>query len=269
LLSESSGFTAFLAARDDGFDAAIPSSHPCLADHVVRGHRVLPGVVHLDLALGAAHLKYPGFRAIGFEDCTWTKPLLAPGDGVRAHVALEPAASGRVRFAVRDLEATFASGWIASQPAIPGPWEGGAEIRRRATQGSWRRIAREDVYRAFSELGIDYGPFFRRIERVDIEANHAFARLVGDGGVDIELSNLLDCASQSSIAISIGMDVGSLMPFSLGAMIAHEPLDFGGEPSFCVASEKSTPYRTMIGIYGADGRPLLSVWDLGVRPSRL
>jgi hypothetical protein len=67
----------------------------------------------------------------------------------------------------------------AKEPAIPGPWEGGAEIRRRATQGSWRRIAHKDVYRAFSELGIDYGPFFRRIERVDIEANHAFGRLVG------------------------------------------------------------------------------------------
>jgi hypothetical protein len=65
------------------------------------------------------------------------------------------------------------------------------------------------------------------------------------------------------------MNVGSLMPFSLGAMIAHEPLDFAGEPSFCVASEKCTPYRTMIGVYGSDGRPLLSVWDLGVRPSRL
>jgi hypothetical protein len=59
------------------------------------------------------------------------------------------------------------------------------------------------------------------------------------------------------------------MPFSLGSLTFHAAIDYRKAGSFLVATEKSTPFRTNMGLYNEEDQLLISVIDLGVKPSRL
>lgn len=269
MLSESSLFEEFLEQQNAGFQVSIPLSHPSLNDHIVRGQQVLPGVVYLDLAIAAVRLRMPDFQATAFEDCVWIRPFVGHSDPVRFRIVLESETNTRIRFEMLDDSQSYAHGWIVSKPAISDIWSAGERIWNRVTENSVQRFSRRRIYEEFSKMGIDYGTFFRRICYADIHENQSVALLSNNDGTQISFSNMLDCAFQSGMAISIGTERGSLMPFSLGALIVHEPIQFVNSHSFVVVTEKSTQFRTNITIFSDEGTPLVSVFDLGVKPSRL
>lgn len=254
---------------DREFQAAVPDNHPLLADHVVRGRRVLPGVACFDFAMAAIAARFPEFAVRAFEDCVWFRPVVDAGGGARLRIVLTMESATRCRFEIADEGGPTASGWASTVPTIPAPWPAAAGIWRRVTEESVRRINRRTVYEAFSGMGIDYGRHFRRIHYADIHENRAVALLTDNDAEAMGFCNLLDCSFQSGMAISIGTETASLMPFSLGTIVFHAPIDFGASRSFYAVTEKTTPFRTSIGIHDEHGAPLASVLDLGVKPSRL
>jgi Polyketide synthase dehydratase len=254
---------------DQIFEAVLPRDHWLFADHVVRGHRVLPGVAYFDLAITAIMRRYPHLQVRAFEDCLWIRPAVSTVDGLRLHIRLTRESDVRCRYEISDEGGILSSGWATSAPMIAEPWPAAKTIWRHVTEESVLRFNRRTVYEAFAGMGIDYGPRFRRIHFADIHDNLAVALLSDNDAVPFSLCNLLDCSFQSGMAISIGTETASLMPFSLGMMVFHAPIDFQASHAFHVVTEKTTPYRTSIGIHDENGAPLVSVLDLGVKPSRL
>jgi hypothetical protein len=141
-----------------------------------------------------------------------------------------------------------------------------AAIRRQVAGGAVRRLEGSRIYEAFSAMGINYGPYFRRIRQVDILGQCSVARLSGGHEADLSFTNLLDCAFQSGMAIAIGSETGSLMPFSLGSMVFHDDLSLTSGTTWGVATEKFNRFRSSLVVFDAEGRPVLSVMDLGVKP---
>lgn len=260
-----------LRPDDDHLSYALdlPADHALLADHHVRGHPVLPGVACFDAALSAMRLAFPGRPVRAFEDWAWLRPAVCDGATLRLRVMLREESADRVAFEMSGDDGVLARGSLASVPIAPEPWKAAAGIWRDVAETSTRRLNRRQVYAAFAGMGIDYGPHFRRIHYADIEANHAVALLSDNDAVRISLCGLLDCAFQSGMAISIGQETASLMPFSLGSLAWHMPIEDIASHSFYVVTEKASPYRTQIGIHDEDGVPVASVMDLGVKPSRL
>ncbi len=257
------------SSGDQVIEAYMPHDHWLLADHAVRGHRVLPGVACFDFAIAAVTHGHPGFSVNAFEDCVWVRPAISAADGLHLHIRLIRESDVRFRYEIRDEDGMLSSGWMTSDPMISGPWPAAAAVWRQVTEESVLRFNRRSVYEAFAGMGIDYGPRFRRIHYADIHENRAVALLSDNDAVPLSLCNLLDCSFQSGMAISIGKDSASLMPFSLGMLVFHTPIDFRESHTFYAVTEKTTPYRTSIAIHDVLGAPLVSVIDLGVKPSRL
>jgi hypothetical protein len=267
MLRDESSLAACLRSNDTGFDVTIPTSHPYFSSHIVRGKAVFPGVAYLDLALESVRAKFPSFHSQGFVDCIWMAPIIGEGDQVQFQIVLESFGS-HIDFEVWTKLTRHAVGSVIG-PSMGGTWTKAPNVMEQVASHPSRRFSRQETYQAFTGMGICYGDFFRRINYVDVYENMAVALLSAIDGGQLTFGNLLDCAFQAGVAISIGREQDSLMPFSLGSLTFHAAIDYRKAGTFLVATEKSTPFRTNMGLYNEEDQLLLSVIDLGVKPSRL
>lgn len=262
-------FAPFIQARGNGATLCVPPHHPCFSDHQVRSMPVLPGVSYLELVLNAAKLLFPHFTTSTLEDCLWLRPFLGNVPSPRLNIEFKPVGDERLAFAVGDQEHTYALGCLCAEPAKTDIPAQGKRIREQLGLHFSRYFNHQQVYAEFTGMGIDYGPFFKKISEVRIHEQQSLALLSRQVGAGFCFSNLLDCAFQSGMAISIGTERGSLMPFSLGTLVLHAPIDFSHRNEYWVTTQKNTEFRTDICVLSHDGRPLISVRDLGVKPSLL
>lgn len=262
-------FTPFIEVRGEDACLHLARHHPCFADHRVRSIPVLPGVSYLELAFSAARSLYPGFTVRAVEDCLWLRPFLGNVPAPCLSIEFTPIGSDRLRFTVRDQTHTYAQGCLCAQVTETGIPALGKAICERLSRHFSRQLSHREVYAEFNGMGIDYGPFFKKIRSVNIDGMQSLALLSRQVGAGFCFSNLLDCAFQSGMAISIGTERGSLMPFSLGTLVLHEPINFSHGDEYWVATQKNTAFRTDLCVFSHDGSPLISVRDLGVKPSLL
>ncbi|WP_007025404.1 type I polyketide synthase, partial [Saccharomonospora iraqiensis] len=136
--------------------------HPWLSDHVIEGRAVVPGTALLDLALHAAD--QVGASAV--LDLTLQAPLvLPPVGGVQLQVAVGRAADDGSRPVT-----------VHSRPDEDAPWTRHAvgavgELGAGADDSTieWPDgddVPLDDLYADLSARGIDYGPAFRGLDRV-------------------------------------------------------------------------------------------------------
>ncbi|MBU9213786.1 amino acid adenylation domain-containing protein [Burkholderia gladioli] len=167
--------------RDAGhagrFVLELDGGEAFLADHRVNGHRMLPGVMHLEIAREAARLSFGLGDAIRIRNLGWVRPVVA-GDGpLRLSIELDrsdaPETAWRICGQDRLGERVIHSEGAVGRAAL-------AEADRRLDLDALRAsfAAAEAVdpavwYEGFARAGIDYGPSHRGLERC----------LVGPAGV--------------------------------------------------------------------------------------
>jgi len=249
-----------------GFRARIGPGHTYLREHLVRGRRVLPGVVSLEMALHGAARLHPGRRTFAIRDAAWLRPI--PGDEPldELSLAFRSAPDGKaVDYTVTNGAAPCGMGTLEFERQDRAPAVG-LDVRDAICANTRSHLTRREIYEEFSHMGIDYGPYFRRITYVQRHGQSSLAWLSHNDGTRIGLVNLLDCSFQSGMAISIGEHRESLMPFSMGHMVFHAPPPFSVASAF-VLTEKLSPFRTNFTVFDEDYEPLLSVFDLGVKPA--
>lgn len=251
----------WLEDRPDTVRAVLDPEHTYLCEHRVRGRRVLPGVVSLELALRAAATRRT--EAAGIADAVWLRPITEPLD--QLVVTLRTGPGETVEYTVTNRDEVCGGGTLLlgaqdREPAIP------LAVRDRICEHSRSHFTRREVYDEFARMGIDYGPYFRRIGYVQRYEQLSLAWLANNDGVQLDLVNLLDCSFQAGMAISIGEHRDSLMPISMGAMVFHAAAPVPAGSAF-VLTEKHSPFRTSLTVYDADYAPLISVFDLGVKPA--
>lgn len=250
------------------FMVEIPADHVYFSDHRVRGNKVLPGVVYLEIALEAVQRCFPTQSFTALDDCCWIRPIVCDTKQVSLEIALTISGE-QVKFDLTRGDTMYSFGYLRAQSGMTKKIAVPLAKKEIVLNRSVRRINREDTYRAFSDMGIDYGHYFRRINYVDIYDNLACSLLSNNDGVAIGLANLLDCSLQSGMAILIGEHQDSLMPFSLGSMKLHRDINFDHLHSYYVLTQKNSPFRTNICICNDAYQPLISIFDLGVKPSQL
>ena len=258
------------AVLDDlsGAQVVLSAEHPYFSHHKVVGHKVLPGVVYLELAMQAAKLLYPTFNIDSLEDSVWMQPIVCVAESVTLKVLL--CVDGfNLKYQLCDDDKVYAHGTLCQRSSVNGPPSVGLDAREQVAQNSLRRISRRQSYQAFSDMGIDYGRYFQRINYVDIHHNQAIALLSDNDGSIITLANLLDCSFQSGMAISIGEHQDALMPFSLGILKFHQSPERLNKHSYYVLTRKDSPFRTNITIFDEEYQPMISVYDLGVKATLL
>jgi len=254
---------------DSGYSVIFSRHHPYFSDHHVQDLKVLPGVVYIELALMAAARRFPMLAPKIVEDIVWLRPIICSGDNADIRVRLNPINDNRVEYFIEYGGDICGYGSVcgddqrSSADTLATP----LNVRDQVVSQTQDHFTRAELYRSFADMGIVYGEYFQRINYVQRHDNLALSWLSNSDGIFMGWSGLMDCSFQSGMAISIGEHSNSLMPYSLGRLVFHRSLPAKAMESAFVLTEKCSSFRTNITIFDQDYNPLLSVFDLGVKPS--
>ncbi|QCU50615.1 hypothetical protein FFM54_14005 [Burkholderia pseudomallei] len=159
-------------AAGASFRVRLDGDASFLTDHRLRGRKILPGVVHFELAHAAwAALARADAPAIEFRDLAWTHPVdVATPErvlGVRLRrVAAQPGAHAYEAYSPPDAagggERVHARGTVLDVAGPPEPALDLDALRARfdGEPGAHERDA-HDCHRAFERMGFGYGPAHR------------------------------------------------------------------------------------------------------------
>lgn len=256
-----------------GVSVSISADHVYFTHHGVKDWRVLPGVVFIELMLTGYRRIAPQQSLNTLSDMVWLRPIMHQGSQTTTINLVFNEIAGRhgqaliecqlcideTVFAVAVLSETLSSTQSQQQPAVS------LAVRDKITENTAEHLTRAQIYDEFAKMNIHYGPTFRRISYVQRRDNLALAWLTNNDGVALDWANLLDCAFQTGMAISIGSQQSSLMPYSLGQLILHPAFMLEQLGSAYVLTEKHSEFRTSLTIFDDCFQPMISVRDLGVK----
>lgn len=189
-----------------------------LRDHRVRGRRILPGAMGLELARAAFAAARP-FSPVVLSRIVWQHPLQLDTGGVTATIPLTPDEGGASGF-------RLLTGGADSLPHVLGriaplgdspPAQMDLEGLRQRCAGT---LATEQLYATYAALGLDYGPAFRALEEVHVHEGEVLARLrlpaaAADSSFALHPS-MVDAAFQAALGLFQGDGDGSVaLPFGL------------------------------------------------------
>lgn len=246
----------------------IASNHPFLEEHRVFKQKILPGVAHIELAMMVLQQAGNKSRLIAVENFCWVRPIIIKADEINLSlsITLKPIQEG-YQIELKDLQRiSFSFGKFIEKSSLAFPKSWLEEVKHTLQSNHLTRYSALQVYNAFSELGIDYGTYFRCIDYVDVYKNISRAKvsLNPQGSV----VSLLDCALQTGMAISLESSEAGLMPFTLGSMVINDVLNIESLNIVQVYTKKLSSFRTHILVCDPNDIPLLSFIDLGVKAAK-
>ncbi|MCY1042397.1 amino acid adenylation domain-containing protein [Corallococcus sp. bb12-1] len=245
---------AITAVSDSHFRVRLSGEESFLVDHRAEGQPILPGVVHLALALRCVDALRPG---TGVRDVLWSHPVMGGGPReLELHLQREAASTG--------FE-------LASAEGQDGP-------RRSHSQGRVEPLAGSDVahaleldpirercgtpvdveaaYATFESHRFVYGPSLRVLRGLSVGPGEALARLevpsaasAGVGGSTPFIA-LLDGALQVA-SVLLGLQAREQdtlsLPFALERLMLHDEL-----PREVLVHVRERPERQASGIRKLD-----------------
>ncbi|NRS49275.1 SDR family NAD(P)-dependent oxidoreductase [Brevibacillus sp. HB2.2] len=229
------------------FSSTFTGEEFFLADHVVKGQRVLPGVAYLEMARSAMEHAVGedvhGNTSMKLQNVIWARPIVVGDQPVRVHTGLVLEEDGEVSYQIySEAKGSDAEIVVHSQ--------GNAVLTPRAElhmldlsvlqeQCSEQVISSEEFYEFFSAIQIDYGSGHKGIDKVYVGPGQVLAKLILPlavaGSVDqfVLHPSLMDSALQASVELTLSsrhvMSSDSLtkrkpvMPFALEEMEIIRP----------------------------------------------
>ncbi|MFE7277378.1 SDR family NAD(P)-dependent oxidoreductase [Streptomyces sp. NPDC057623] len=192
-----------------------------LRDHLVRGGRVLPGVVHLELAREAAARALGTDPAAGLRmrDVTWVRPL-AVGGRMDVEVVVRPDGEG-VAFTIGSPASD--AGSYSEGRVLPSTDSPPAPVDLTALRAACPvRVPGTRIAEALVAAGITHGPSLRAIDEAYVGDGTVVARLRAPSGEPspyVLHPALTDSAIQASTALTLDGDAGEVMvPFALDTL---------------------------------------------------
>ncbi|MNU73954.1 Polyketide synthase PksJ [compost metagenome] len=220
------------------FSSTFTGKEFFLADHVVRGNPVLPGVAYLEMARtaiqhsqGRSQLERTGIR---LKHVVWIQPIVSDGMPAEVHIGLFPEADGRIGYeiyshsAVDDSEIVHGQGtaeWMEeSQPLT---WDL-HELLRRCKAGE---LSSTDFYEEARGLGISFGAGFQGIQSLYAGEREVLSKLVLPAAVVktrdsyVLHPSMLDAALQTATICIMRGGAGHklLLPFALEELEVYGP----------------------------------------------
>ncbi|HEX8956312.1 MAG TPA: SDR family oxidoreductase, partial [Burkholderiaceae bacterium] len=217
------------------FTSELSGNEFFLADHVVQGQRILPGVAQLEMARHAAGEVFGGGASFEIGDVTWIRPVAVGAGGLTLHIALYPEDDGAIAYEIRGEAAgggneengeapLYSQGLILERDAEEGALS--HDLAALRGQCSDRVLSAQQCYAEFAKLGLQYGPAFQGLHELFIGKDRLLARIGLPALMQRrEDSNryglhpsLLDAALQATMGLQMAHGGMSLMlPFALAS----------------------------------------------------
>ncbi|WP_343997016.1 SDR family NAD(P)-dependent oxidoreductase, partial [Ideonella azotifigens] len=209
------------------FSTQLSGEEFFLADHVVRGERVLPGVAQLEMARTAAR-QVLGHEVVALSGVVWMRPVVVASEGLSLHIALDPEDDGALGFEIysEDDEGevrVYSQG--RARELVPASAQA-HDLQALRALCQQTQLTAAQCYARFEQLGLHYGPAFQGLREVLVGQDRLLARIsLPDGapqdGYQLHPS-LLDAALQATLGLQAENAPLSL-PFALGALEVLAP----------------------------------------------
>ena len=216
-----------------------------LADHIVQGQKVLPGVAHLEWARAAVEHAAGGVdeaHMIQLKNIVWTTPLAVSEADVPVHIGVYPAENGDLAFEIYRETDDAGERLIYSQGvAIISERKEAPQVDIPALRAecSPSQVTAEAFYDVTREAGIAIGDRLRGIETVFLGREIVLAKLslppcisIAEGK-DVLHPSMMDSALQAAIGYLVGTAVHQaearkpVLPFALHHLQAYRPCTAG------------------------------------------
>lgn len=193
-----------------------------LADHLVQGRRVLPGVAYLEMAREAL-VRAGGIDAASgmrLKRVVWARPVVVGETPLDLHIGLHAEADGRIAYEVYsgedELHCHGEAEALVAQPQR-------LDLAALRAQCGRAMLSGEACYAGFAALGLAYGPAFRAIEQIHVGHDRALARLRLQGGAPatgfVLHPGVLDAALQATVGLADPKQQPQLaLPFAVEAV---------------------------------------------------
>lgn len=203
------------------FSSAFTGQEFFLADHVVKGERVLPGVAYLEMARTALEHSLSSEQAlktkgIHLKNIVWVRPFIVGEEETTMHISLYPYKDDEVNYEIYSIPQEKGKKPIVhsqgSAVYCKGIDEQSINISEIKEQCIKSFADADQIYQAFKVMGIEYGPRHRGIEMIHIGENQALAKLslpvsISESEQDFVLHpSMLDAALQAPIAFLLNHD---------------------------------------------------------------
>ncbi|CAM2145834.1 Polyketide synthase PksN [Paraburkholderia tropica] len=199
-----------------------------LADHVVKGQRILPGVAHLEMARAAieqaAEVQNGQYR-ITLKNTVWVRPIVVGEQPVQVHIRLFPEEHGDITYEIYgnpeiagDKPIVYSQGGAELHPAADTPVIDLASLRKKCQQ---THFSVNEVYDTYKMIGFDYGPAYRGVEKIYTAEHFVLARLSLHPSVLDTIGQfsmhpgLMDSALQASSILTGAGDNRLTLPFAV------------------------------------------------------
>lgn len=213
-----------------------------LTDHQVRGQKVLPAVVYLELARAAAEQSATGNSneplGIALRNLVWARPIVVQDQPTQVQIALNANTNGELAFQIQshahgnstEAPVLHSRGVARRVQTVEAPRLDLAALQSKI---NGQALQAEQCYELFSKAGIAYGPAHQGLKSVYSKQGEVLAKLslpacVSDTRQNFVLHpSLMDSALQACIGLSLGEGEagGSLtkpaLPFALDELQIH------------------------------------------------
>lgn len=219
------------------FSSTFTGKEFFLADHVVKGRKIMPGVACIEMMRAALEQVTGTFKegaaGIRFRDVLWIRPIVVDEEPINIHIGIYHEDEGGISYKIYSgYEATDTEPVVHSQGR--GEFFTAAEvpaldIKALQAECSCEILLPDRCYAAFEGLGIHYGLAHRGIDKVYVGQGKVLAKISLPSNVSDTLDDyvlhpsLMDAALQASIGLMTGSDKHTLMlPFALETLEIHE-----------------------------------------------
>ncbi|WPQ61781.1 SDR family NAD(P)-dependent oxidoreductase [Chitinophaga sancti] len=202
-----------------------------LADHLVQGHRMLPGVAYLEMAREAVVQALGAEDAVGvrLENVVWLRPVMAGPGGKEVHISVFEEDNGQIGYEIHSedeagepvihSQGTVVAGLPETPPVLD--IEG---LRIACDQGL---LSSAVCYESFRQVGLNYGPGHQTIKEIYVGDQMVLAKLRSTGTAPYTLHpGMLDGALQSSIGLIMegtAIPAKPMLPFALQEVAVYGP----------------------------------------------
>ncbi|WP_268626497.1 SDR family NAD(P)-dependent oxidoreductase [Paenibacillus alvei] len=249
------------------FETVVAPEDSIMSDHLVHGLPTMPAAVFLDMASQAAALIAKG-KEFHLMDVVLARALTADTVPKKIEFVMKTSNAG-TQFEVRSPgkhSEIHVQGLIGMQPSLKLRNSVNLQERMEIADST---IEAEQLYDAFRNLGIQYGPFFESVRKIWIKGDQALCYLEapegGAGSFHQIHPSLLDGALQGIIGIFAAKGIiEPYLPFSIDELIWSHSIQ-GSAYALITTAEKD---KFDIELTDAQGKVGVHISGLRIRKAR-
>ena len=220
--------------KEQKFTSIFDGSEFFLADHVVGGLRLLPGVAYLEMVQEAIRLSsgINGEKAVGLKNIIWIRPVTAETGQTDVCTAIYPEENGEIDWEIYSHGEDEPIIHCQGRAFIVEKGEDLPVIDIESLKPDEPVILSSDeCYELLNGIGLEYGPGHRGIDTLYAGQDKVLSRLSLPSSVSETLGrftlhpSLLDSALQSVMGLGVGQDESGnkpYVPFALSELIVFD-----------------------------------------------